>query len=48
MTRPHTTLPFNVLGIQQIAIGGHDKGRLIKLWVDMFGGWWRSQECGGC
>jgi lactoylglutathione lyase len=29
--------PFKVLGIQQIAIGGPDKGRLKKLWVDMFG-----------
>ena len=29
--------PFKVLGIQQIAIGGPDKGRLRTLWVDMFG-----------
>ena len=29
--------PFKVLGIQQIAIGGPDKGRLKTLWVDMFG-----------
>ena len=29
--------PFKVLGIQQIAIGGPDKRRLQKLWVDMFG-----------
>lgn len=29
--------PFKVLGIQQIAIGGPDKTRLRKLWVDMFG-----------
>ncbi|MBL8471119.1 MAG: VOC family protein [Rhodocyclaceae bacterium] len=29
--------PFRVLGIQQIAIGGPDKQRLRKLWVDMFG-----------
>ena len=29
--------PFKVLGIQQIAIGGPDKQRLAKLWVDMFG-----------
>src|SRR6478735_8783208 len=29
--------PFKVLGIQQIAIGGPDKGRLRKLWVDLFG-----------
>ena len=31
------TRPFKVLGVQQIAIGGPDKGRLQKLWVDMFG-----------
>ena len=29
--------PFKVLGIQQIAIGGPDKNRLRKLWVDMLG-----------
>jgi lactoylglutathione lyase len=29
--------PFKVLGIQQIAIGGTDKNRLRKLWVDMLG-----------
>lgn len=29
--------PFRILGIQQIAIGGPDKQRLRKLWVDMFG-----------
>jgi lactoylglutathione lyase len=29
--------PFKVLGIQQIAIGGPDKSRLQKLWVDMLG-----------
>jgi lactoylglutathione lyase len=29
--------PFKVLGIQQIAIGGPDKNRLKKLWVDLFG-----------
>lgn len=29
--------PFRVLGIQQIAIGGPDKTRLQKLWVDMLG-----------
>ena len=32
-----STRPFKVLGIQQIAIGGPDKNRLRKLWVDMFG-----------
>jgi lactoylglutathione lyase len=31
------TRPFKVLGIQQIAIGGPDKTRLKKLWVEMFG-----------
>jgi lactoylglutathione lyase len=29
--------PFAVLGIQQIAIGGRDKARLRRLWVDMLG-----------
>ncbi len=29
--------PFRVLGLQQIAIGGLDKGRLRKLWVDLLG-----------
>jgi lactoylglutathione lyase len=29
--------PFKVLGIQQIAIGGPDKLRLRRLWVDMLG-----------
>ena len=33
----NTPRPFKVLGIQQIAIGGPDKTRLQKLWVDMFG-----------
>ena len=31
------TRPFKVLGIQQVAIGGTDKGRMKKLWVDMLG-----------
>lgn len=31
------TRPFKVLGVQQIAIGGPDKQRLRKLWVEMFG-----------
>lgn len=31
------TRPFQVLGIQQIAIGGPDKARLRTLWVDMLG-----------
>jgi lactoylglutathione lyase len=29
--------PFKVLGIQQIAVGSTDKGRLRRLWVDIFG-----------
>jgi lactoylglutathione lyase len=29
--------PFRILGLQQIAIGGPDKQRLQKLWVDIFG-----------
>lgn len=32
-----TTRPFRILGLQQIAIGGLDKGRLSRLWVDLFG-----------
>ena len=32
-----TTKPFKILGIQQIAIGGENKDRLKKLWVDMLG-----------
>ena len=29
--------PFRILGVQQIAIGGPDKQRLQRLWVDIFG-----------
>ena len=29
--------PFKVLGIQQIAVGGLDKTRLRKLWIDSLG-----------
>ena len=29
--------PFKVLGIQQIAVGGLDKSKLRKLWVDTLG-----------
>ena len=29
--------PFSVLGVQQIAVGGLDKARLRKLWVDTLG-----------
>jgi lactoylglutathione lyase len=29
--------PFNILGVQQIAIGGTDKQKLKALWVDLLG-----------
>lgn len=29
--------PFKVLGIQQVAIGGEDKSKLAKFWVDIMG-----------
>ncbi len=29
--------PFRVLGVQQVAVGGLDKGRLRTLWVDLLG-----------
>jgi lactoylglutathione lyase len=29
--------PFKVLGIQQIAVGGTDKSKLAKFWIDMLG-----------
>ncbi len=29
--------PFKVLGIQQIAIGGLDKSKLVQMWVDTLG-----------
>ena len=29
--------PFRVLGLQQIAVGALDKGRLRRLWVDTLG-----------
>jgi len=29
--------PFRILGLQQIAIGGPDKQRLRKLWVEILG-----------
>ena len=32
-----TDRPFRVLGLQQIAIGGLDKARLRRLWVDTLG-----------
>jgi len=40
--------PFRVLGLQQIAIGGLDKGRLRRLWIDTLGvavaGGYRSER----
>jgi lactoylglutathione lyase len=32
-----TARPFNILGVQQIAIGGPDKQALRRLWVDVLG-----------
>ena len=32
-----STKPYKILGLQQIAIGGPDKQRLRKLWVDVLG-----------
>jgi len=32
-----TARPFNVLGVQQIAIGSRDKNALRHLWVELFG-----------
>jgi len=29
--------PFRILGLQQIAIGGPDRMKLRRLWVDLFG-----------
>ena len=40
--------PFRVLGIQQVAIGAHDKAPLRTLWVDLLGatpkGEYRSEK----
>jgi lactoylglutathione lyase len=40
--------PFRVLGLQQIAVGGPDKARLRRLWVDLLGlaphGTYRSEK----
>ena len=40
--------PFRILGVQQIAVGGLDKGRLRHLWVDLLGlrphGTFRSEK----
>ncbi len=29
--------PFKILGIQQVAIGGEDKNKLTRFWVDIMG-----------
>ncbi len=29
--------PFRILGVQQIAVGGPDKTRLRRLWIDLLG-----------
>lgn len=29
--------PFSILGLQQVAIGGRDKGRMQRLWGELFG-----------
>ncbi len=34
---PPSPRPFRVLGVQQIAVGGLDKSRLARLWVDVLG-----------
>lgn len=43
-----TTRPFRILGLQQVAIGGLDKGPLRRLWVDILGlspqGTYRSER----
>ena len=40
--------PFQVLGIQQIAVGGPDKSALAKVWVTLLGlqriGTYRSER----
>jgi lactoylglutathione lyase len=32
-----STRPFSILGVQQIAVGGCDKGALRRLWIDLLG-----------
>ncbi|XXF76702.1 VOC family protein [Myxococcaceae bacterium GXIMD 01537] len=43
-----STRPFRILGLQQVAIGGPDKGPLRRLWVDLLGlephGTYRSER----
>ena len=48
MSTPSRTRPFRVLGIQQVAIGGEDKGALRAFWSDLLGipatGTYRSES----
>lgn len=48
LTRMTSSRPFRVLGLQQVAIGGPDKGALRTLWVDLLGlnpeGSYRSEQ----
>ena len=37
MSHPLPDRPFQVLGVQQIAIGGDDKGALRAFWSDLLG-----------
>lgn len=43
-----TERPFRILGVQQIAVGGVDKGPLRHLWADLLGltmiGTYRSEQ----
>jgi hypothetical protein len=36
-TTTHPSRPFRILGIQQIAVGGLDKGPMTSFWVDILG-----------
>jgi lactoylglutathione lyase len=42
------TRPFRILGVQQVAVGGADKARLRRLWIDCLGltveGGYRSER----
>lgn len=35
--KPAQRRPFRVLGIQQIAVGSHDKNALARLWIELLG-----------
>lgn len=37
MSASATPRPFRVLGVQQVALGSPDKGRLRRLWIDLLG-----------